>query len=203
MNESASNALLKTLESPSENCVFLLLTTNKNALLPTIISRCQKWQVAQPDIEQVYLWLKSESDVEINHTGIRLNNYAPLQSLQFFESGQLSTFFNVATGTYLICLPVIVVTIHLFISCLMDDFLARLNWLAIILSDIQKRHFAIEEIGLCSLSKELMTVVPYQSAYKASTALAELTHQFTTFSGLNQELLLTNWLIELQEDLCS
>lgn len=202
MNESASNALLKTLESPSENCVFLLLTTNKNALLPTIISRCQKWQVAQPDIEQIYLWLKSESDVEINHTGIRLNNYAPLQSLQFFESGQYQHFLTLQQALFDLLAgdSCHYSSIYLLLK---DDFLARLNWLAIILSDIQKRHFAIEEIGLCSLSKELMTVVPYQSAYKASTALAELTHQFTIFSGLNQELLLTNWLIELQEDLCS
>lgn len=202
MNESASNALLKTLESPSESCVFLLLTTNKIALLPTIISRCQKWQVAQPDIEQVYRWLKAESSAEINYTGIRLNNYAPLQSLRFFESGQYQQFLSlqqslfdlVASGNCHYS------SIHLLLK---DDFLTRLNWLAIILSDTQKQHFAIEEIGLCSLSKELVKVIPYQAAYKASVALAELTHQITMFSGLNQELLISNWLIELQEDVCS
>ncbi|MDO4741388.1 MAG: DNA polymerase III subunit delta' [Eubacteriales bacterium] len=35
------NALLKTLEEPPENTVFLLCVTSANSLLPTILSRCQ------------------------------------------------------------------------------------------------------------------------------------------------------------------
>jgi DNA polymerase-3 subunit delta' len=41
MNEEASNALLKTLEEPLQNTSLILTTSNKDALLPTIISRCQ------------------------------------------------------------------------------------------------------------------------------------------------------------------
>lgn len=40
MTPQAQNALLKTLEEPPEYAVILLLTTNVNALLPTILSRC-------------------------------------------------------------------------------------------------------------------------------------------------------------------
>jgi len=40
MTTQAQNALLKTLEEPPEYVVILLLTTNVNALLPTILSRC-------------------------------------------------------------------------------------------------------------------------------------------------------------------
>ena len=40
MNSQAQNALLKTLEEPPEYVVLLLLTSNLNALLPTILSRC-------------------------------------------------------------------------------------------------------------------------------------------------------------------
>ena len=40
LNEAASNCLLKTLEEPS-NGIFILLTSNLNLLLDTIISRCQ------------------------------------------------------------------------------------------------------------------------------------------------------------------
>lgn len=43
MNDQAQNALLKNLEEPPEGIIFILLTTNKNKLLPTIQSRC--WQV--------------------------------------------------------------------------------------------------------------------------------------------------------------
>ena len=41
MTEEAANALLKTLEEPSQNVVFLCLAANINAVLPTIVSRCR------------------------------------------------------------------------------------------------------------------------------------------------------------------
>ena len=41
MNGSAANALLKTLEEPSGDLLLILATARKDALLPTIISRCQ------------------------------------------------------------------------------------------------------------------------------------------------------------------
>ena len=40
MNIAAQNALLKTIEEPPEYAVILLLTTNIDAFLPTILSRC-------------------------------------------------------------------------------------------------------------------------------------------------------------------
>lgn len=40
MNESAQNALLKTLENPTGDALFFLLTDAPGALLPTIVSRC-------------------------------------------------------------------------------------------------------------------------------------------------------------------
>lgn len=40
LNDQASNALLKTLEEPPKNTLLLLITTNPDRLLPTILSRC-------------------------------------------------------------------------------------------------------------------------------------------------------------------
>lgn len=40
-NESASNALLKTLEEPASRVVLILTARSKEALLPTIVSRCE------------------------------------------------------------------------------------------------------------------------------------------------------------------
>lgn len=41
MRPETANALLKTLEEPSSECVLILVTANVYALLPTVISRCQ------------------------------------------------------------------------------------------------------------------------------------------------------------------
>lgn len=41
LNEFAANRFLKTLEEPPANVIFILVTSLKNAILPTILSRCQ------------------------------------------------------------------------------------------------------------------------------------------------------------------
>lgn len=43
LSTAASNALLKTLEEPPAHAVFILATTEINAILPTILSRCQRF----------------------------------------------------------------------------------------------------------------------------------------------------------------
>ncbi len=47
MNEAAQNAFLKTLEEPLGKSVILLVTEEPQALLPTILSRCQRVGVAE------------------------------------------------------------------------------------------------------------------------------------------------------------
>ena len=51
MNESGQNAILKVLEEPPEYVVFLMLAESREAMLPTIRSRCVLWEM-QPVGEQ-------------------------------------------------------------------------------------------------------------------------------------------------------
>lgn len=48
MNGAAANALLKILEEPPQNTYFVLIAEQISTILPTIISRCQKWCVPTP-----------------------------------------------------------------------------------------------------------------------------------------------------------
>ncbi|MBQ2424915.1 MAG: DNA polymerase III subunit gamma/tau, partial [Lachnospiraceae bacterium] len=43
LTQSAFNALLKTLEEPPEHVIFVLATTEPHKVLPTILSRCQRY----------------------------------------------------------------------------------------------------------------------------------------------------------------
>ena len=43
LTKEAFNALLKTLEEPPEHVIFILATTEPDKILPTIISRCQRY----------------------------------------------------------------------------------------------------------------------------------------------------------------
>jgi DNA polymerase-3 subunit gamma/tau len=51
LTKDAFNALLKTLEEPPKHVIFILATTEKEKLLPTIISRCQVFDFKNPDLE--------------------------------------------------------------------------------------------------------------------------------------------------------
>jgi DNA polymerase-3 subunit delta' len=61
MNVQASNAFLKTLEEPPRDTVIILTTSKPNALLPTILSRCQKIPfsaLSRNTIEQILIETK-------------------------------------------------------------------------------------------------------------------------------------------------
>lgn len=53
LSGAASSALLKTLEEPPENVIFILATTDPQKLLPTIISRCQRYDFTKVKRDQI------------------------------------------------------------------------------------------------------------------------------------------------------
>jgi hypothetical protein len=50
MGEAAQNALLKTLEEPAAERIIILLATNTDNLLPTVLSRVQSLNIDGPDL---------------------------------------------------------------------------------------------------------------------------------------------------------
>lgn len=58
LSTSAFNALLKTLEEPPENVIFILATTEEHKLLPTILSRCMRFEFKKISIEDVVKRIK-------------------------------------------------------------------------------------------------------------------------------------------------
>src|SRR5215204_2007629 len=64
LTAEAFNALLKMLEEPPEHVVFVLATTEKHKVLPTIISRCQSFDFRRPSIEMLVGKLEEISEAE-------------------------------------------------------------------------------------------------------------------------------------------
>ena len=58
LSTSAFNALLKTLEEPPQNVIFILATTEEHKLLPTILSRCMRFEFKKISIEDVVKRIK-------------------------------------------------------------------------------------------------------------------------------------------------
>ena len=67
LSSAASSALLKTLEEPPENVIFVLATTDPQKLLPTIISRCQRFDFSKVKKTQTSAHLLSIADKENIH----------------------------------------------------------------------------------------------------------------------------------------
>lgn len=75
MTTGAFNALLKTIEEPPAHVVFILATTEPNKVIPTIISRCQRFdfnKVSQKDIEKRLSIVCKEEKIEIDPEAISL-----------------------------------------------------------------------------------------------------------------------------------
>ncbi len=64
LSTAAFNAFLKSLEEPPAHVVFILATTEKNKLLPTIISRCQIYDFERITVQQIIDHLRMVADKE-------------------------------------------------------------------------------------------------------------------------------------------
>ena len=53
LSNAAFNAFLKTLEEPPSYAIFILATTEKNKVIPTIISRCQIYDFNRIEIPEI------------------------------------------------------------------------------------------------------------------------------------------------------
>ena len=64
MSTGAFNALLKTLEEPPAHVVFILATTEPHKILPTIISRCQRFDFTKLSLQDIVKRMKIVVDEE-------------------------------------------------------------------------------------------------------------------------------------------
>ena len=64
LSQQAFNAFLKTLEEPPKHAIFILATTEKHKILPTILSRCQVYDFNRIRVEDAVGYLKHIADTE-------------------------------------------------------------------------------------------------------------------------------------------
>lgn len=64
LSSAAFNAFLKTLEEPPAHAIFILATTEKHKIIPTILSRCQIYDFKRITIEDIQEHLKKVAEKE-------------------------------------------------------------------------------------------------------------------------------------------
>ena len=64
LSQAAFNAFLKTLEEPPAHAIFILATTEKHKILPTILSRCQIYDFNRMEVPETVAHLKHVAESE-------------------------------------------------------------------------------------------------------------------------------------------
>ncbi len=100
LNLASANALLKMLEEPPANTLFLLVSSQPQRLLPTILSRCQALDMMMPSKAEAIEWLEAQglqgAEAALDYVG-----GAPILALQASLETNLSLSKQLAQGARL------------------------------------------------------------------------------------------------------
>ena len=97
LNLAAANALLKVLEEPPLNTVFVLVSDQPRRLLPTIRSRCTRLEIGLPPVDQAALWLAGlgvDDAIDL----LALSGGTPLDAQRWADSEDLDERRSVLEG---------------------------------------------------------------------------------------------------------
>ena len=75
LSQSAFNAFLKTLEEPPAHAIFILATTEKHKIIPTILSRCQIYdfkRIGVDDVKQQLGMIAAEEGIEAEDDALHI-----------------------------------------------------------------------------------------------------------------------------------
>jgi len=75
LSQAAFNAFLKTLEEPPKHCIFILATTEKHKIIPTILSRCQIFdfkRITVKDAKEYLKYIAKEQSVDAEDDALHI-----------------------------------------------------------------------------------------------------------------------------------
>lgn len=103
LSTSAANALLKTLEEPPPHVIFILATTEVHKILPTIMSRCQRFDFRRVSLQDIAAKLNQICQAEgitVEPAAMKLIAKSATGSLRDAENllEQLTTFYGTEVG---------------------------------------------------------------------------------------------------------
>jgi DNA polymerase-3 subunit gamma/tau len=163
LSQGAFNAFLKTLEEPPSYCKFILATTEKHKILPTILSRCQIFDFRRIDIETIVNHLKHicklehiEAEEDALHIIAQKCDGGMRDALSMFD--RLSSFAG-GKLTYESVLKNLNVLDYDYFFKVTDALLTEdLTALMTYLSEVLKRGFEGDDfiLGLCEHFRNLL-----------------------------------------------
>ena len=201
LTEAAANAILKTLEEPRPNTYFILQNDMQKALLPTIYSRCQVWNLLPPATDTALHWLQTQMSAETSEilTALLVNYGRPLLALAMLTQHlpeQRREFLRQFWLFYRRRSP-----LELLPFFNKEILLQQLDWLLAFLSDSLKNKLAIQENWICrDIERGVIQFSQGLSApalLKATQIVGKVRSDLAANNALNQELILLDGLTRL------
>lgn len=163
LSQAAFNAFLKTLEEPPKHAIFILATTEKHKILPTILSRCQIYDFNRITVEDAVSHLKyvaASETIEVEEEGLTViaqkADGAMRDALSIFDQ---IVAFSGKSITYQQVIDNLNVLDYDFYFRLVDAFLAEdTTQTLLIFDEILKRGFDAHHFvsGLSSHLRDLL-----------------------------------------------
>ncbi|VFP82210.1 DNA polymerase III subunit delta' [Candidatus Erwinia haradaeae] len=198
LTESASGALLKTLEEPPPNTWFFLINYEPSSFLSSLRSRCLVWYLPILNETEGVRWLKKQisEEPEKLSTALRLSSGAPLAALSLLDLKYWESRLQVCrslldnlTGDLLGLLPILN---H-------SDVLNRIFWLCSLLVDAEKWNRDagefISNLDQRELIVHLSNVLSPKALSISSYEWMICRSRLSRIAGINVELLLTERLL--------
>ena len=170
LSQAAFNAFLKTLEEPPEYAIFILATTEKQKVIPTILSRCQIYDFARitvPDIVQQLQYVCEQEHIEAEPAALNViaqkADGAMRDALSIFDQVAASTEGHI---TYQSALDNLNVLDYDYYFRLVETFLAGdVNQALLIYKEIRDKGFDSQFFinGLAQHLRDLMVAATPQT----------------------------------------
>lgn len=99
LNNEGQNALLKSIEEPPKNVVFLFTVTDKIKLLPTVISRCEELKVELYSESEIELAIRNKikTSLEENNNEFEGVGEDKIKFFSIFAAGIIGNAFDLLT----------------------------------------------------------------------------------------------------------
>ena len=196
LTEAAANAILKTLEEPRPNTYFILHCDMQTALLPTIYSRCQVWNLLLPETEVALQWLQSQVFAETLEmlTALRVNYGRPLLALAMLQQNQLEQRREFLRQFWVFYRRRSPLELLPFFAKEKDMALQQLDWLLAFLSDALKAKLQVKNGWICQdIERGVIQFAQGLSApalLQAGNIVQKVRLDLQTINAVNQELIL-------------
>lgn len=147
LSASAFNAFLKTLEEPPKYAIFILATTEKHKILPTILSRCQIFNFDRIQIPEIVKHLKKiagdeniDAEDEALHLIAEKADGAMRDALSIFD--QMASFGTEGKITYNEVLENLNILDYDYYFKIVDGFIeGNISEVLVIYDEIQRKGF--------------------------------------------------------------